>query len=130
MPSISIGFCVARTKNGMGNGRDTPPTVTQLSCMPSSRADCVFGVARLISSASRMCAKIGPDWNWKCFRPSASSTMMFVPMISAGIRSGVNWIRENESSSPSASVFMRSVLPRPGTPSRRTCPPANMPVRT
>ena len=27
--------------------------------------DCVFGVARLISSASTMFAKIGPGWKWK-----------------------------------------------------------------
>ncbi len=67
--------------------------------MPSSNADWVFGVARLTSSASRMWPKIGPRWNWKCFRPSPSSTMMLVPMMSPGIRSGVNWIRENVRSS-------------------------------
>ena len=38
--------------------------------MASSSADCVFGVARLISSARRMCPKMGPRWNWKCFRAS------------------------------------------------------------
>src|SRR5437867_4826874 len=101
VPSISIGFCVASTKKGAGSGREAPPTVTAPSCIPSSSADWVFGVARLISSARRMWAKIGPCWNWKCFRPSTSSTMMFVPMMSAGIRSGVNWIRENDSSRPS-----------------------------
>ena len=37
-----------------------PPTVTLCSCIASSRADCVFGVARLISSASTIWAKIGP----------------------------------------------------------------------
>ena len=120
VPSISMGFWVASTKNGAGSGREAPPTVTAPSCIASSSADCVFGVARLISSASRMWAKIGPCWNWKCFRPSASSTMMLVPMMSAGIRSGVNWMRENESSSPSESVLTSSVLPSPGTPSSST----------
>ncbi len=42
---------------------------------------------------------------------------MFVPMMSAGIRSGVNWMRLNSRSSASASVRTSSVLPRPGTPS-------------
>ena len=33
--------------------------------MASRSADCVFGVARLISSASTTLAKIGPGWNSK-----------------------------------------------------------------
>ena len=36
------------------------PTVTRCSCIASSSALCVFGVARLISSARTMFAKIGP----------------------------------------------------------------------
>ena len=40
-------------------------TVTWCSCIASSRLDWVFGVARLISSASTRFAKIGPDWNRK-----------------------------------------------------------------
>ena len=39
----------------------TPSTVTFCSSMTSSSADCVFGEARLISSASTMDAKIGPS---------------------------------------------------------------------
>ncbi len=50
---------------------------------------------------------------------------MLVPMTSDGIRSGVNCTRENDSSSVSASVRTSSVLPRPGTPSSSTCPPAS-----
>ena len=34
--------------------------VTDPSCIASSRADCVLGVARLISSARQICVKIGP----------------------------------------------------------------------
>ena len=41
------------------------PTETLTSCIASSSADCVFGVARLISSASTTLAKIGPGWNSK-----------------------------------------------------------------
>ena len=72
-----------------------PPTVTLCSCIASSRADCVFGVARLISSASTICAKIGPGWKLKTRWPSGVSLMMLVPMMSDGIRSGVNWMRLN-----------------------------------
>ena len=60
MPSISIGFWVAITRNGRGRGRVSPATVTARSCMASSSADWVLGVARLISSASTRLAKIGP----------------------------------------------------------------------
>jgi len=35
--------------------------------------------------------------------------MMLVRMMSAGIRSGVNWMRENDSSRLSESVLMSSV---------------------
>ena len=45
------------------------PTDTLTSCIASSSADCVFGVARLISSASTTFAKIGPGWNSKNVPP-------------------------------------------------------------
>ena len=63
VPSSSIGFCVASTRNGSGRGRLSPSTETCRSCMASSRADCVRGVARLISSTSRTFVKIGPGMN-------------------------------------------------------------------
>src|SRR5581483_11977603 len=50
---------------------------------------------------------------------------MLVPRMSEGIRSGVNWMRANETSKMRASVRTESVLAVPGTPSRRTCPPAS-----
>ena len=43
----------------------TPSTVTLPSSMTSSSADCVFGEARLISSASTIVANTGPWWNSK-----------------------------------------------------------------
>ncbi len=98
--------------------------------MASSIADWVLGVARLISSASTIWEKTGPGWNSKTRRPSGSSMTMFVPMMSAGIRSGVNWMRLKSRSIASASVRTSSVLPRPGTPSSRACPPMNRQVRT
>ena len=51
--------------------------------------------------------------------------MMSVPVMSDGIRSGVNWMRVNFSSSTCASVWMSSVLARPGTPTIRLLPPTN-----
>ena len=49
--------------------------------------------------------------------------------MSAGIRSGVNWMRLKERSSTSPSVRTSRVLPRPGTPSSSTWPPAKMAIR-
>ena len=60
VPSYSIGFSVARSRNGSGSARVTPSTVTCCSAIASSSADCVFGIARLISSTSTTFAKIGP----------------------------------------------------------------------
>ena len=69
--------------------------VTRCSCIASSSADCVFGGVRLISSASRMLVKIGPGAKVIWRRPVVvSSWMMSVPVMSDGIRSGVNWMRE------------------------------------
>ncbi len=65
MPACSMGFWVAMTRNGLPTGCATPSTVTRPSSMTSSRADCVFGEARLISSARTMVWKIGPGWNSK-----------------------------------------------------------------
>ena len=95
-------------------GASCPATVTPPSCIASSSADWVFGVARLISSARTRCAKTGPAGSGSGGRVSGSSTTTFVPVMSAGIRSGVNWMRENVRSTACASVRTSSVLPRPG----------------
>ena len=60
MPASSTGFWVASTRNGRGRSRVTPSADTRRSAMASRRADCVFGVARLISSDRRTLVKIGP----------------------------------------------------------------------
>ena len=65
-------------------------TVTWRSSIASSSADCVFGDARLISSASTTLAKTPPGRN------SNSSAVRFhtdTPVTSDGRRSGVNWMR-------------------------------------
>src|SRR5262245_57755898 len=78
-----------------------------------------------------MLAKIGPGANTICRRPVvASSLMMSVPVMSDGIRSGVNWMRVNFRSSTRASVAMISVFARPGTPTMRLLPPTKSVSRT
>src|SRR5438445_4430813 len=122
VPSSSIGFCVARTRNGRGSGRVSPSRLTWRSSMHSSRADCVRGVARLISSASTTWAKIGPGRNSKsCNRWLKNDT----PVTSLGSRSGVNWMRRNGQSSVRATDLASIVLPMPGTSSMSTCPSHN-----
>ena len=64
------------------------PLVTVRSCMASSSADWVLGVARLISSASTRLAKIGPGWKRRVLAPCSSVSMIMLPTMSAGIRSG------------------------------------------
>ena len=61
VPSDSIGFCVASTRNGLGTGNVWCPIVTWCSCITSSSADCTLAGARLISSASRKLQKTGPS---------------------------------------------------------------------
>jgi hypothetical protein len=90
--------------------------VTACSCIASSIADCVFGVARLISSASAIWVKIGPDWNLKTRSPDAVWATRFGAQDVGGMRSGVNWMRLNLSCSTLPSVRTSSVLPSPGTP--------------
>jgi hypothetical protein len=46
------------------------------------------------------------------------SSMTSVPVMSEGIRSGVNWMRLKASDRPFDSVEIMSVLARPGAPSR------------
>ncbi len=55
--------------------------------------------------------------------------MMSVPVMSEGIRSGVNWMRRKESPSVSAIVRTISVLAVPGKPVIRQCPPTNNAMR-
>ena len=60
VPSCSIGFCVARTRNGEGRRYVSSPIVTWRSCIDSSRADCTLAGARFISSARSRLVKTGP----------------------------------------------------------------------
>ena len=83
--------------------------------MASSSADCVLGGVRLISSASRMLPKIGPGTNVQRRWPVVgSSSMMSVPVMSDGMRSGVNWMRLKTRPSVCAIVRTISVFAVPG----------------
>ena len=93
-----------------------PSTVTVRSCIASSSAACVFAGARLISSANTRSAKIGPGRKVNSRAPVRSVT----PVMSAGIKSGVNWMRWNLTSRASARVRTSSVFAVPGTPSSST----------
>ncbi len=63
VPSYSIGFWVAMTRNGSGIAWVMPSIVAWRSSIVSSRLDWVLGVARLISSARTTWLKIGPGRN-------------------------------------------------------------------
>ena len=111
MPSYSIGFWVASTTNGGSSGRVTPSIVTCRSCIASSSAACVFGGARLISSARRRLVKIGPGQERNSPRRWSK---IDEPVTSDGIRSGVNWMRANWSDVACANERAISVFARPG----------------
>src|SRR4029453_16412446 len=61
VPSVSMGFWVAITRNGSGTRWLSPAIVTCRSCITSSNALCTFAGARLISSARRRLVKTGPN---------------------------------------------------------------------
>src|SRR5262249_26675383 len=118
-----MGFCVASTKNGSSRRWRTRPTVTWRSCMASSSAACVLGGVRLISSARMTLANSGPWRNLNSRWPvERFSSITSVPVMSEGIRSGVNWMRLKASDSDRDSVLIISVLASPGTPSRMQWP--------
>src|SRR5574343_1249421 len=121
----STGFCVAITKKGVGSARVAPSLDTCRSSIASSSADCVFGEARLISSASSSCVKIGPGW--KTNSP-LSLTNMAAPVRSPGSRSLVNCTRLNDRPSVLASAWASTVLPMPGRSSSSRWPRAIRPA--
>ena len=127
VPSDSIGFCVAITRNGDGTACVSWPIVTCRSCITSSSADCTFAGARLISSASRKLQKTGPS---SVSKSAELGRKTRVPTRSEGTRSGVNWIRWKLPPSTCAVVLIVSVFARPGTPSIRRWPPASRQTRT
>jgi hypothetical protein len=92
----------------------------------SSRAAWVFGGVRLISSARITFAKIGPGKNRNTRSPVALSCWMTsVPVMSDGMRSGVNWMRLNVRFRILLSVEIISVFASPGTPISRLWPRQN-----
>jgi len=88
---------------------------------------CVRGVARLISSANKTCAKTGPSVNSNC---RVCWLKMVKPVMSPGSRSGVHCTRANCPPTACASALARVVLPSPGRSSMSKCPLANKQART
>ena len=119
VPSYSIGFCVAKTKKGRAMACVTPSTVTWRSSIASSKADWVFGVARLISSVRTICAIIGPARNSNSI---VFWLKMLTPVTSLGSISGVNWMRRKVQPMLRAMARANIVLPTPGTSSINRCP--------
>ena len=128
----AAGTC-PRTRSGSAwRGRGTaarggawsPSIVTCRSCIASSSAACVFGGARLISSASRRFVKIGPG---RKLEVASRWFQIDEPVTSEGIRSGVNWMRANRMPVTCANERAVSVLASPGTSSSRTWPSARSP---
>src|SRR5690606_36852753 len=117
-----MGFCVAITMNGASTGCVNPSTVTRPSSMTSSSAAWVFGLARLISSASTTFANTGPAWNSNC--PERWSKML-TPVMSPGSRSGVNWMRLLVPLTLCAIARASEVLPVPGKSSSSRWPSLN-----
>ena len=96
-----------------------PSTETLRSAIASSSAAWVLGVARLISSARKICAKIGPGRN--------SNSVVFglkieAPVMSVGSKSGVHCTRLNDAPTLLARARASIVLATPGTSSSRMCP--------
>ena len=87
VPSWSIGFCVAITKNGGASVWVIPSTVTCRSSITSNNAACVFAGARLISSIRTKLEKTGPEWKENS---AVFGLKTDVPTTSDGIKSGVN----------------------------------------
>ena len=96
--------------------------MTCASFIASSRADCVRGVVRLISSASTMLAKIGPGLK-------SNSRCLLVVDGHAQDVAGQQVGRELDAAERAVDAAgqgrARTVLPTPGTSSISTWPPAS-----
>ncbi len=94
-----------------------PSTVTWRSCIASSSAAWVLAGARFTSSPSTRWPNTGPGRNENS---AAAASNTVAPVMSAGSRSGVNWMRENVRPVTGASDRAVSVLATPGRSSRST----------
>ena len=61
VPSDSIGFCVAITRNGAGTGYVVWPIVTWRSCITSSSADCTLAGRAVDLVGEQEVAEHGPE---------------------------------------------------------------------
>ena len=92
---------------------------------PPAGADCVFAGARLTSSASSTCAKIGPLRSENSF---VLRSKMYVPVTSDGSRSGVNCTRCRRPQHAGERLGERG-LRHPRHPLQEDVPPASRAIR-
>ena len=95
MPSCSIGFCVAITKNGCFELEDVAGDADRafLHRFEQGRLRLRRGAVDFVGQADLREDRALLELETRGGR-RASSMTMFVPRMSAGIRSGVNWMRE------------------------------------
>ena len=127
VPSSSMGFWVARTKKGRVRWWVSPSMVTWRSSMHSSRADWTFGGERFISSARSMWVNTGP---FSRLNSPVFMRQTLVPVMSLGMRSGVNCILLHPQPVVLANTLARRVFPSPGLSSNRMCPLARLAAST
>ena len=78
-----------------------------------------------------MLAKTGPARNLNIRSLVAgSSWITSVPVMSMGIRSGVNWMRLKLKANACARVLTIKVFARPGTPTNRAWPRQKMAIKS
>ena len=127
VPSSSMGFCVAITKKGLSRRWVSPSMVTWRSSMHSRRLLCTLGGLRFISSASSMWVNTGP---FSRLNSPVFILQTFVPVMSLGMRSGVNCILPHSQPVVLANTFARRVFPSPGLSSKSMCPLARLAAST
>lgn len=119
-------FMVATTLNTSGSCLVSPAMVTWRSCMASRSADWTFAGARFNSSARTKSEKIGPSFTRKL---PLFGLKISAHRISAGSKSGVNWIRLKLRLRRFENAFALRVFAIPGGPIRSRCPPERSAVR-
>jgi hypothetical protein len=103
-----------------------PSIETLRSAIASSSADCVFGVARLTSSASSTLQNTGPGRKENSW---VRGSKMELPVTSPGSMSGVHCTRDSMALIDCDSARASIDLPTPGTSSKSTWPSEQMATR-
>ena len=123
-----MGFCVARTKKGSGNVIVVAAHRAGKLLHRFQQRGLRLGRRAVDFIRQNDVAEDGPWTNVQRRWPVVgSSSIISVPVISEGIRSGVNWMRVKTRPSVCAMVRTMSVLAVPGRPVMRQWPPDEEP---